>query len=96
MFKHKSKDSQNKDVLEVADGMGIAYGDDDLISEMSLQIPVLNATGAMKFVEQDAQKEDKQNESYLRASMAKIDKTLDVQIFNAPTSDKLDELDIMI
>ena len=63
---------------------------------MSLAIPVLNTTHAMKLVEKEAQKEDMQNESYLRASMAKIDKSLDIQIFNAPTSEKLDTLDITI
>jgi|TARA_B110000285_G_C15021687_1_gene561913 hypothetical protein len=47
-----------KDVLEEANDLEIAYGDDDMISEMSLQIPVLNTTAAMKFVEKEAQKED--------------------------------------
>ena len=96
MNKFQSKQSQMKDVLEEANDLEIAYGDDDMISEMSLQIPVLNTTAAMKFVEKEAQKEDLQNESYLRASMAKIDKSLDIQIFNAPTSDPIDQLDITV
>ena len=96
MQKVKSNNSQKKDVLEVAGDLGINSVDDDQSSNVSLQIPVLSATAAMKFVEKEAQQEDIQNESYLRASMVKIDKKLDVQIFNAPTSEPVDTLDIKI
>ena len=55
MQKFKSKQEKNdKDVLEEANDLDIAYGDDDMISQMSLRIPVLNTTAAMKFVDKEA------------------------------------------
>ena len=55
MQKVKSNNSQKKDVLEVAGDLGINSVDDDQSSNVSLQIPVLSATAAMKFVEKEAQ-----------------------------------------
>ena len=54
MQKVKSNNSQKKDVLEVAGDLGINSVDDDQSSNVSLQIPVLSATAAMKFVEKEA------------------------------------------
>lgn len=45
--------SQLKDVLEEANDLDIAYDDDDMISQMSMRIPVLNTTAAMKFVDKE-------------------------------------------
>jgi hypothetical protein len=85
-----SPDPSKKDVLEEATEL---VNDDDIISQYSAKLSVLNES-KLKMIDQELQKEEQYYVQTLKASMKFIDKSKNIQVFHGPLEQPFDNLDI--
>lgn len=90
----KNMDVQkDRDVLEDAFDL---VDDDDMISQYSANISVLNSQNAVKIIDTELQKEENYYAQTLKSSLKLIDKSKNIQVFYGPLEQPFDNLDIIM
>lgn len=85
-----SPDSK-RDVLDEAHDL---VDDDDMISQYSATISVLNDNHGVKMIDKELQKEEEFYKMTLKNSLKLIDDSKDIQVFNGPLEQPFENLDV--